>query len=399
MSPRKFVAVLSYIPIYGKINRTHLNVVAAFLDTLLTSYPDARALLYIANDDSLLSASVEFGNWRQKYIDAAYEEKLRGLLAAALSSEVVSRLDIKVEEPGRSLLDCRQALMSYEPSCAFFWGGIYEARNLRRACYGVVPIAFMFFNVNNRVDTSVDLYLSRYAGQRINGPHDPEKISSQPGAVSIPDVDFSYPAEYVRADEAELVAATVISGDRLQKAFESYSATTFDQLAKLFDEHQNLKWHFIGPGDLDGILDVHGALRELYENGRLIIRRREAHLQAFFRHVDLYVHLPGLAGGGGGVSMARKQAVATICYAGSDACGAQLPAAIYEREDAFFAAISRYLASKEDRIELGIAVRDYMLSNFNAHAVAEALRANIEKAVAIFKQNHTLASEPNQVSI
>lgn len=372
--------VVSYLPINN--NRSHLYVVGGFIEAIACAYKDFSVMLLIANDDEkLIGQGAKIRAWKQKYTKKNYTAVLTRLMADFLGAEIAKNVTVKVVKNEAAPLRRSLTLIDeFKPDMLFYWGGVYGCSTLRRMTYQRYPIGFGFFNIKNHVDQNADIYITRDVEQQVFGPHDPEKCVFQPLVIKLPEAGHAYPAGYVKKSADEVTITTVISAERLAQTFRTYTKDRLDRLFNVFKQHCNARWLFIGPNTPEEILNIDPRFAELASQDRIEIIKREPYLRAFFQHCDLYVHLPGLVGGAGGVAMARVESVATLCYADSDACGAQLPSAIYRDDDALFSAISFYIEHKEERVELGKDVCEFMTTQCGSEAVSAKLRENIALA-------------------
>lgn len=372
--------VVSYLPIGN--NKSHLFVVAGFIEAIAYSYTNFSAMLLIANDDNFLAKLSSTSDWNKKYTNKNYEASLKKLITEILGLEIAKNVTVKVvDNKSASLHKSKKLIDAYKPNILFYWGGLFRCPVLRRITYRHYPIGLCFFNIKNQVDKFADIYITRDINQKVLGPHDPQKCAYQPLVIKLFEEKHNYPADYVKKSADELIITTVIRGERLAETFKAYTKSRFDYLYNIFNVHKNVRWIFIGPNTPSEVISCDPRFSELVDQNRIEIIKFEEHLRAFFRHCDLYVHLPDIVGGAGGVAMARAESVATLCYIGSDSCDAQLPEAIYRDDKALFSAISFYINNESERLALGKNVREYMTTHCSSEAVSATMRDNIAMAM------------------
>jgi len=388
--------VVSYLPIDNK--KSHLFVVAGFIEAIACAYKNFSVMLLIANDDQNLIKQGRAGTWKRKYTNKNYTAALTKLIIEILGSEIAENVTVKVVNDASARIHKSIKLINgYNPHILFFWGGLYACKVLQRVMYKRYPIGFCFFNIKNPVDENADIYITRNIDQQVTGPHDPTKCVYQPVVFKPRENEYSYPVDYVKKSTDELTITTVISGERLAEAFRSYTKARLDSFFTIFSRHKNVRWVFVGPNTPSKILLCDPRFSQLRDQNRIEIIKKEHQLCAFLRHCDLYVHLPDIVGGGGGVNMARSESVATLCFIGSDACGAQIPEAIYSEDKDFFSAISFYIENQDERIALGKKVREYVITNNSSEAVSAKMRNSISTALANYWARQSFAS--NELSL
>ncbi len=368
--------VVSFLPI--GINKSHLSVVAGFIETIACAYANFSVMLLITNDNNKF---IKQGTAKRR--KKIYTANLKKLIIEFLGTKIAENITVKIVDGESSAPNVKSITLidEYRPDILFFWGGINNCRVLRRMAYKRYPVGFRFFNIKNLVDNNADIYITSQIDQQVRGPHDPTKCVYQPSVVKLYEDEHCYPFDHVKKSSDEFTITTVISGERLAEAVRGYTKERVDSFFHVFNLHKNVRWVFIGPNTPDEVIVIDSRFSELIKQGRIEIINREWHLRAFYRHCDLYVHLPDLVGGGGGVNMARAEGIATLCYTGSDACAAQWPGAIYSDDSSFFSAVSYYITNEPARDELGKTVREYMLANCSPEAVADKLKENISRAI------------------
>jgi len=366
-------------------SQSHLSVVVGLIKALCFAYPDARIYILVCNPEVVRSNNKEKNiiiNRRglQKY--SGYIKRFSDYLRTALLAHEYHALTLSYNYENLEALVYE--INVFKPDITFFWGGIHNCEKLKRVIYGNYPVVFCFFNNKNRVNRLADIYLARVRDQVIYGPHQESKVAYQPFAVYVPDDGFNYPMDHIVRKVNDVILITVISQDRLFLALQGYRKETLDYFFSAFNRNENIRWIFVvgSNGRSSDIAKIDPRFEFLIKNGRIMIHDEwEPHLRALYRLCDLYVHLPGLTGGGGGVSMARAEALATLCFNGSDACNVQWPGAIYHDEKHLFDDIVKLAGDRMARIKLGIKVKEYVLRYHSLDVVSNKLIKNLQQAL------------------
>lgn len=316
--------VLSWFPA-DPHKGAHLKQIMSYMHGLMiacreTGQTPVRIKLLLTYDNHTTLLAQNFQSYSRSNAQLI-EDSIRNALGQDLAEDfsiehIIPQNYENTEAWLKTLLTCVE---DFKPNAIVRWYGFYATNAIAPALHARWPVVGIQFNATNTVDPYADILLKqgtltpdlaatdlRWRSHRIPLEVLPRRMEMTRAQTELPEDAFTL--------------VSTLSGGRLEKAILSMNMPHLNDILALFDTYPDLIWVWVGVVDSQQLKNHDPRLASLIETGRIRCVAFSEDLRAFYRHCDLYVHLPRMAGGGMGVAMATAEDVAIVCHAGSDPC-------------------------------------------------------------------------------
>jgi hypothetical protein len=362
-----FYGHLQVLPNIG----SHLRQVASYALGYALTYPNKKVQLLISNEASTKDFALNFHalprNWKQ--------QASKQLLNVLGLSEFPSNFELSLFSPfdkSDYFSDVTNAINSFSPQFAFSWLGFFSANLLFNYVSNWCPIVSIQFQAGNQPNVHSKNILAQgdLANQAVEKASNFNYINHP--IPMVPEEKLRKRTKNdVNPSEAFLVVTTLGNG-RIEKAFSRYSHDFIKRFLKLFDDFIDLEWILVGVTDSAAIVSADKGLLDLVQSGRIKLYERIEDLRSFYEHCNMYVHLPGLHGGGWGIALASVEELPVLSQAGGDADNFLPSSCIFHNESEFIDKFNTCITSESVATKLVEEQLD-KLSQHNIKNVARFL--------------------------
>lgn len=248
-----------------------------------------------------------------------------------------------------------------KPDAIIYFGGKYnDSLILRRSLYEYYPTIFLFTQIKNKPDKYCDI-IAPFSEADLDGSFDKRKlkITKIPGPFLPADKTGKI---HVKKTPDELTIVTVLSKNRIARAFQLYSDEMVDSFMTILDNVKNARWIFLGTENPDLFYSTSKEILKRKEKGQLEGITYIENLSGFMEEVDLFLHLPEMTGGGGGSSIAISKEVPVLTFKNSDVASRVPDNSVYENHQykKFVDHSIQLLESKHKRTQLTLLQKQHM---------------------------------------
>lgn len=328
--PKKIIFIVDRIKLGKKLS--HVNFYCGIASSLASINKNTEITLFISNEGTITVGDKEKYS-SQGYKDYRYIEKQAKRLAphSYNTNFFIEMIDPK-DGPGiKPILKAWNFIWSREPDVLLYFGGnLNESKILRRVLYKYFPTIFLFTQIKNEPDKYCDLIVPPVKVS-FKSSIDKRKIRvvKYPGPF-LPDNEYSNRKLPFSKNPSDLIIATILSGNRIQRSFENYSDETVKNILGILDSIPNARWIFVGITDSDSFYNANKELYKKKESNQIVTIEYIDDLISFMEQVDLFLHLPRLTGGGGGASIAISKDVPVLTFRYSDVAARVPEQSIFE---------------------------------------------------------------------
>ncbi|MBO9473656.1 hypothetical protein J7413_08920 [Shimia sp. R10_1] len=231
-----------------------------------------------------------------------------------------------------------KSIFEINPEVILYGGGhrglfSNESRVIRHCLFDYFPTAFFYIQANNQVDEKTDLIIAR-------GPH---AIEGNIGNAIVrvqpyPTIDKSAQLDEVLIDPIKFdnkIIVSAIAGVRMDVHIQKMDRDEMKEMFSILDRVPGAVWHIIGASKPDLIAKTNPEISQRIYKGQIVLHP----LLPFEEFTDLvsnaslFFHMPGLTGGSGGASVARRSGVPVVTFEHSDVSGRQPPETVFSDEE------------------------------------------------------------------
>ncbi|MCB0335740.1 MAG: hypothetical protein KDD62_05520, partial [Bdellovibrionales bacterium] len=263
---------------------------------------------------------------------------------------------------------------SFRPAAIFNFGGTYSSKIFSKLMYKVAPVIYMQNNCSAHPTTLYyDIVLAngkdqdfyRYSQPKKWRPHTRYWEYFENSGKPL-DFDFRF--------ETELTMVTSARG--FDYCVSLWEDEIFEKVGEVIDAHE-VTWIFLGCKDSTKLLKTL-KLKELFEQGRIVIVPWISNVRELFTQCDIFVHLPKDTGSGTTTLMAVAEQLAVFSLSGTDPCNFLAEDSIFETMDAEFAALHRALRDSSYRKQIALSSWERLQAFDRSVPTSEVLSAIAE---------------------
>ncbi len=372
----------------------HARLVMDYARNLAAYNHDIKILILVTNELPFLTPSFSFAMGRAA---SDFGEKLERLHADIVSPDLADRVSFEFmplhEADFQDILKPIERVIEFDPDVMMHYGEKFhnESFFLRRVLFDRVPTAYFFTQMINRVDQYNDIYLARNDYPLV-GVYEKSKVriapppvrSAEMSSIAVGKRAVDFPAE-VRSSAEDVILISALAGDRMERKFRAYSQETRNRMMDLL-ERDGVKWIWVGPADEKSLLGVDARFIRMHQMGRLEVRKFEKNLMGLMQRCDIFLHLPAFTGGGGGMSIALREALPVLCFENTDAAVKVYPEFVFSTGDqsGFFERATKLIESAEDRKVSGRKCLEFYQSTSDLESLVEASYSGLRDAISAF---------------
>ncbi|MGA4494156.1 hypothetical protein [Vreelandella venusta] len=244
-------------------------------------------------------------------------------------------------------------LRECDPDVVLFAGDVWPRGSdfCQSITYQSYPVGYLPFQASMKPKKNLDGIITSIP-QYKNEIENAHSFEGECHLVVTPFEPFGDERNYdgdLALDSDAFVVVTPLTQNRLVNIFKNLKDTMVDTILKIFDENKELVWLLIGVDHegFDGILETIPALKKYAESGRFLAMQETDRLRGLFRVVDTFFAVPGMAGGGGGASMAIYEGLPVVTSRLSDCSARTSEKLIYNNEDELYFIFKKLISDKD----------------------------------------------------
>lgn len=236
------------------------------------------------------------------------------------------------------LIDTCKNILQIAPDVMLYGGGhkglfSNESRVVRHCLYDHLPTAFFYIQANNEVDDKIDMIISR-------GPHDiigergNALVRAQPYPTIVANSFVTeVPIEFEKMESKIIVSA--ITGVRMDVLINKMSRLDMENMFSILDEVPGTVWHLFGSTDPKALIKSNPMIEHRVNAGQMVVHPVVPfdEFTDFVSKASLFFHMPGITGGSGGATVARRAGIPIVTFKHSDVSGRQPAQTIFDERN------------------------------------------------------------------
>lgn len=298
---------------------THLNTVYHVLHTLKDSGHAVDFYLALSGEDSVntpwgpmgvfseAQASFHKDRWAELGADPA--RYFNGCVAASVDTNVTR--------------DFLSWITSVDPDLVVFVGDLFESQIYRRYIYWRYPTAYLPMSVTNDPNGQADGVFShsdRHC-RRMESKYGSSAVGRVRFPVRVFQDDSPYLGKSYRRSPDDVIFATPLHNNRIEKVIASWSQEDFDAIIEVFSKSERFVWVLVGKCDFAKVLARWPRMVPIAKSGRLVQADFISQLRGFFRTIDGVFVMPKMTGGNQGVCAAMHEGLPAVGSSECDSAG------------------------------------------------------------------------------
>lgn len=380
---RRFILCLDFLPPSNRFG-SHLHQVCCHA-AALASLPDTEAILVISTAESwpILNGLAE----RYSSFEGDFRDGWRRALAQVAPPEWAAKIAFYtpfMRSGAAPITQAVNAAVRFRPHAILYFLGVLRSVLMPEILRDVVPQVAVQLSVLNAEPEHCDLVLSHAPEVDFSRKPTPEIWAAHVvPIIPLASEDDGGAAPPPPATAFRLV--TTLAHGRIERTLLA-NPELADRVVRLLRDIPDAGWMFIGLERPEDLLSQFPEWREMTEVGRIVLAGHTPRLREVYRECHLYVHLPGLGGGGMGVAMAMAEGLPALVEAGTD-CDPGWTKASYCANSASFSVESAVYRSSDEAFRLAAELA-------NDDRARRSLAANQSAALAA---NHSIAAVANRL--
>ncbi len=381
--PTRFLFCLDYLPPSTRLC-SHLHQVCCYA-TAMSSLPGAEAVLTMATGETM-PEGIPFLR-QEAESNIAPEAGWRLALSRVAEPEVARKVHFFYSEAKGRVRPIEQAVdvaLRFRPDVIIYFLGMLRSRLMPRLLRNVAPQVAIQFNVLNEEPTDCDLVLSQGAAIDFRVKPTPEIWASH--AIPVLPLQSEGEAEAQPSlPRARFKIVTALSDGRIERVLTEQDGLA-TRIREFLEANPDVAWVFIGVDQPARILERRRDWWPLIDCERISLIGFAARLREVFAQCSIYVHLPGMGGGGMGIAMAIAEGLPALVEIGTDATNFVNGEAVYDNVDDAFSLIGSLMRRDDKRIALAKQQAQVLEGGHSIAAVRRDLETILPKAVSRFMQ-------------